>query len=646
MDELNKATSLLNVQEACDYKYAPLQHPDSIRLLVLIPGEMDSPIQTYLAEYRLQENPPYEAVSYTWANEEGDCSLSSQIRCDDARLWVTKNCELALRYLRETDSERILWVDAICINQKDVGERGHQVGIMRDVYSKAVRVLIWLGEESRDRGPALFHPGDSISSSSSEIASGPPSSADSSCREISGHEERRDDYGETISVSEIFLHFLEKMAAEMIQISDSGQDPTSSALYQELISQIYEGWRANASGAGSELRRGFTDIFNRRWWTRVWVVQEVVAAKSAFLICSKICTNYHYFLRWYRLVYKDYSQKAKGVWNSLGFAYHHLFAVSDALGANGASAQTEAFLRVADVARDLTASNPRDNVFGILGLSDKFNTLVPTPDYNKTTTEIFTDVAISLLNLTKSLSVLEHATSTTPVINHPSWVPYWSNPPVILFPRYNPYCVSKTSKAIFTISPDSRELRVKGKIFDMVEELQLADLGAYSYFSSFEKIIEGHRRSCDTGFSLTKYPTGESVEEALWRSLCWNLDFQLHHPAPDEVVDSFREWYRVLISFNTSEAIEEELNSQENSFLEMINSLSPLCATASGYLAAVPYTTEVGDRIAILAGGKVPFVLRPTGDHYCFIGSCYVHGIMNGEAFPENLEELQWFSIR
>jgi len=100
------------------------------------------------------------------------------------------------------------------------------------------------------------------------------------------------------------------------------------------------------------------------------------------------------------------------------------------------------------------------------------------------------------------------------------------------------------------------------------------------------------------------------------------------------------------MSSNTSEAIEEELNSQENSFLGSVNSSSPLCVTASGYLAAVPYTTKVGDCIAILAGGRLPFVLRPAGDHYCLIGPCYVHGIMNGEAFPENLEELQWFSIR
>jgi hypothetical protein len=539
-----------------------------------------------------------------------------------------------------------LWVDAICINQKDVNERGHQVGIMRDVYSKAARVLIWLGEESKDRGPRLSHTGNSISSSSSEIASGPPSSADSSCGEISGHKERRDDYGETISVSETFLDFLEKMAADVDQISNIGQDPTSSSLYQELITQIYERWRTNAQGAGYEFWRGYTDIVNRRWWTRVWVVQEVVAAKSAFLICSKKCTNYHYFLHWFRLLSEDYARKATAVWNSFDLALRHFRAVRDALEANGASEQPEAFLQVASGARELIASNPRDKVFEILGLSDKFKALVPSPDYNKTTTEVFTDVAKSLLNLTKSLSVLEYATSTTPVIDHPSWVPYWSNPPAIRFPLYTQYCVSKTSKAIFTISSDSRELRVKGKIFDWVEELQLADPRAHALVLSFRERIEGHRKSCDTGFSLVKYPTGESVEEALCRSLCWDTGYESSYPAPDEQVDSFREWYRILTSFNTSKAIEEELNSRENTFLDFVNGSCPLCVTAGGYLAAVPYTTKVGDCIVLLAGGRLPFVLRPTGDHYCFIGPCYVHGIMNGEAFPENLEDLQWFSIR
>ncbi len=221
--------------------------------------------------------------------------------------------------------------------------------------------------------------------------------------------------------------------------------------------------------------------------------------------------------------------------------------------------------------------------------------------------EIFTDVAKSLLNLTKSLSILEHVASDTPVIDHPSWVPYWPNRAVMGFPLDPPYCVSKTSKAIFEFSSDSRELRVKGKVFDWVEELQLADLGAYAETANFWKRIEGYRMSCNTGFSLMKYPTGGFVEEALSRSLCWNAAFQQSYPAPVEVLDSFREWCHVLRSFNTSESIVEELERLHNSFMNVVNFTCLLCITASGYLAAIPSTIEVGDYIAILAGGRFSF---------------------------------------
>jgi len=54
---------------------------------------------------------------------------------------------LALRYLRYEDRERILWVDAICINQTDLAEKSSQLKMMRDIYTSAERVVVWLGEE-------------------------------------------------------------------------------------------------------------------------------------------------------------------------------------------------------------------------------------------------------------------------------------------------------------------------------------------------------------------------------------------------------------------------------------------------------------------------------------------------------------------
>jgi hypothetical protein len=61
---------------------------------------------------------------------------------------VRSNVVEMLRYLRRCTAERYLWIDAICINQTDASEKGTQVGMMRDIYAYASRVLVWLGPQS------------------------------------------------------------------------------------------------------------------------------------------------------------------------------------------------------------------------------------------------------------------------------------------------------------------------------------------------------------------------------------------------------------------------------------------------------------------------------------------------------------------
>jgi hypothetical protein len=155
--------------------------------------------------------------------------------------------------------------------------------------------------------------------------------------------------------------------------------------------------------------------------------------------------------------------------------------------------------------------------------------------------------------------------------------------------------------------------------------------------------------SCNIGFSLTKYPTGEPVGEVVMRTLCWDVitgsSYELSSLLSKEIENNFIEWHHALKTTSTREEYQEQMRIKQNLFHLHIGSRTPLCTTEKGYLAAVPFVTKVGDFIAVLAGGRVPFVLRPIGDHYRLVGPCYVHGIMNGEAFPENLDELTWFSI-
>lgn len=136
------------------YHYSSLaQGPDSIRLLRLMPNDIESPekteIQCELFEYTLHDLDKrthlYEALSYTWGDPGDPCSIS----INKQKLDVTKNLHAALLHLRDRFLERILWVDAICINQKDKEEQGQQVQRMAKIYSKAARVLVWLGETTR-----------------------------------------------------------------------------------------------------------------------------------------------------------------------------------------------------------------------------------------------------------------------------------------------------------------------------------------------------------------------------------------------------------------------------------------------------------------------------------------------------------------
>lgn len=93
-----------------------------------------------------EPTPIYEALSYVW----GDPTVTATVTIDYTPIQVTVSLESALRRLRLSDKPRILWVDAICINQYDNGEKTHQVCIMSYLYNSASEVLVWLGDLGAD----------------------------------------------------------------------------------------------------------------------------------------------------------------------------------------------------------------------------------------------------------------------------------------------------------------------------------------------------------------------------------------------------------------------------------------------------------------------------------------------------------------
>lgn len=130
-----------------------------IRLLRLKPALTESPIHADIEIVDLQSPslPMYEALSYTWADESGDFSRCYPVFLGEYWdiIYVTRNCEEALRAVRREQVDRLLWVDSLCISQEISDEKSQQVGLIREIYSKAVRVVAYLGGESSDSNMAL-----------------------------------------------------------------------------------------------------------------------------------------------------------------------------------------------------------------------------------------------------------------------------------------------------------------------------------------------------------------------------------------------------------------------------------------------------------------------------------------------------------
>jgi hypothetical protein len=136
------------------YQYTPLSGEDAIRVLHLHPGVGPEAIQCNLVHTSFDDAPPYEGLSYVW----GSSSKDFAIRCNEKTLAVTRSVHEALKHLRHPTETRVLWVDAVAIDQDNLLEKNDQVAKMSKIYQKAKRSICFLGPkgEHTDQGFGLL----------------------------------------------------------------------------------------------------------------------------------------------------------------------------------------------------------------------------------------------------------------------------------------------------------------------------------------------------------------------------------------------------------------------------------------------------------------------------------------------------------
>ena len=152
------------MSEEYNYKSCPLTRPNYIRVLTVRQGLSGDAIECTLTtrpltipESSSSTDPvlPYAALSYHWGSAEASFKIKIYTEGFPGAFKVGPNLHAALNQLRLPDRPRRLWIDAICINQADSDEKNAQVSLMADVYSRAESVCVWLGEASPDSNLAL-----------------------------------------------------------------------------------------------------------------------------------------------------------------------------------------------------------------------------------------------------------------------------------------------------------------------------------------------------------------------------------------------------------------------------------------------------------------------------------------------------------
>ncbi|KAF4624739.1 hypothetical protein G7Y89_g13429 [Cudoniella acicularis] len=221
------------------YNHTPisLQGP-ALRLVRLLRGTPSDSIRCDIFDAWLTESEggiiPYQALSYTWGSTEN----AAEITIKDCKMRVTENLHSALLHLRLEDTDRILWIDAICINQENLQERAHQVKQMGDIYRKAEEVLIWLGQATDETDIAM----DSMSQLHKEITQ-----IGSNWRQ----------FGQTWMIAQLSKRL--------------------------TFPGVYADWR----DVHSMQRDGLKVLLRRSWFQRIWVLQEVANARVALVVCGR-----------------------------------------------------------------------------------------------------------------------------------------------------------------------------------------------------------------------------------------------------------------------------------------------------------------------------------------------------------------------
>lgn len=586
----------------CHRTTAKFEYPTSlaseeqrIRLLTIKPGRRNStPIECSLSSGDdLSSSLNFEALSYAW----GDIQDSNEIICNDKSFLIGRNLFQALNNFRLENQERIIWVDAICIDQLNLVEKKHQIPLMPIIYQECNRVLVWLGEDP--------------------------------------------EYDNTAAA------LIEKI---QIQVIHPGNH-LSPEFIKDIRTDVYEVLeRTGLPYLMSNEWEGLCRILNNSYWERMWIIQEVLLGSSLVVHFGQHQFSYNELLDAYRTLF---ILRIPGLPST-----NQGIPLLQDLRQNGAANRRLSLGNLITRSHSFVATKPHDKLFALYGLTEdpKTGGISVAIDYRESEDKLFRKAAMSILRKSNTLFVLGIATKVVaPNSKLESWVPdlgqsFVANmlPPIddnsLLSPAIRDFTGQKYHYDCLEYS-EGWKLRIDG----VIQKEAIKECGILSRHDMNNSIKRPTRsqmgsssakstRIYSTWISMALKGYSGQKRESRMRELFLTLQVDLEsHEAP-ATFEQFQQWVKVyrikgaigkLRLYWIHWVINElfcfivlsifalcgwvDLRLQNALQLPYCHNRR-LCITTGGHLVFAPARTQKNDYIAIVRGWHHPFILRPASD--------------------------------
>lgn len=643
--------------ESSPYSYRPLLHDDSIRVLELEPSrDRDAELRCVIRHTRLSETPIYEALSYTWGEPEFPETLFAKIHSGfytaiaqafgitnnlEECFKITDNLCHALKSLRLPAKSRTLWVDALCINQNDLEEKGKQVAMMSNIYMQCLRVVGYLGQGDEKILPGI----DALRS----IAS--------------------------------FASYYNDADAEGLVETFKSRTPLSA---RDSIIQSVKPQMKIILDSG---------LFKLAWFSRLWIVQEAILPAQIILWYGddqfdwSVLAMAHDLMYRVTLVAGDISDISLHISSLVD--ERMMFRVRQYF-AEGEPDLNLTYLWILDQRHtSRLCQNDRDRVYALLGLYPNTIGQLVNVDYQKSTSAVYTDLARIIIE-NYNLGIISQAGIWPRIANTafaatisdacPSWVPDYRTTHLKIIPNFE-WSLKLTQ--MITDAPrvasvaewldrDNRRMRLRGIELDIFDSsVAWEGIRGGTVESLFKHIF-----SCWESWSTKTGIKSAAKLERLFADVVVAGALSPAYPIPtfdrdlDQVlVDRFRTltdiWHHhsgdltqsgIMASHlypNLPDVVGRTVNSESDTIirayimtLSMVATRYHFFITQKGDIGLSPCKVGSEDIIVMIRGLPTPYILRKTSTErqYELVASCYMPEYMKGVFdFPDG--ELEIFDL-